>query len=217
MVEQDLATQLHSSPDIFNYRVILTKLEKRFEEKGEDLSYYMEQGEYDFEEFKQKYIKLRKIAYAIEELRLKEKLCFKRALSLCLILLKQCRADVTDQSIIQICSTLIAPAVKNKDRDNFLIAIECIGLLCLLDKKLFSNYSRIFSSILREDVLADNKREKVVALKSVVDSFIIHGIEEKTEDLWHIITNEYLTIADKVLRQITIEGICKMLFSRKLT
>jgi hypothetical protein len=25
-----------------------------------------------------------------------------------------------------------------------LLAIECIGLLCLLDKELFQNYSRIF-------------------------------------------------------------------------
>jgi hypothetical protein len=37
----------------------------------------------------------RYVAY-IEEVNLKEKLCFKRALNLCLILLKQCRADVND-------------------------------------------------------------------------------------------------------------------------
>ena len=61
-----------------------------------------------------------------------------------------------------------------------LLAIECIGLLCLLDKVLFQNYSTIFQTILTEDVEEDNLREKIIALKSSVDSLIIHGAEVKT-------------------------------------
>ena len=44
--------------------------------------------------------KVKKIALIIEEINLKEKLCYKRALNLCLILLKQCRADVDDPNLI---------------------------------------------------------------------------------------------------------------------
>ncbi len=84
----------------------------------------------------------------LEELSLKKKLCFKRALNMCLILLKQCRADVNDQNLITLCETLIVPTIQSKDRDNMLLAIECIGLLCLLDKEVFHNYSSIFQRIL---------------------------------------------------------------------
>jgi hypothetical protein len=96
--------------------------------------------------------KVRHYVALIEELNLKEKLSFKRALNLCLILLKQCRADVNDQNLISICENLIGPTIQSKDRDNMLLAIECIGLLCLLDKELFQNYSRIFQTILTEEV-----------------------------------------------------------------
>ena len=52
---------------------------------------------------------------AIEELNLKEKLTLKRALTLCLILLKQCRANVKDENLVEICTTLISPALKTVD------------------------------------------------------------------------------------------------------
>jgi hypothetical protein len=43
----------------------------------------------------------------VEEVKLKRKLTLKRSLNLCLILLKQCRADVNDRNLVDICSTLI--------------------------------------------------------------------------------------------------------------
>lgn len=98
-----------------------------------------------------------------------------------------------------------------------LLAIECIGLLCLLDKELFQNYSKIFQRILQEELSEENLREKIIALRSSVDALIIHGVDQKTQKLQKIIIEDYMVIKDKVLRQITIEGICKMLFSRKLT
>jgi len=81
--------------------------------------------------------KVRHYAALMEELNLKMKLSFKRALNLCLILLKQCRADVNDQNLISICENLLGPTMQSKDQDNMLLGIECIGLLCLLDKELF--------------------------------------------------------------------------------
>lgn len=180
--------------------------------------------------------KVRRYVALIEEINLKEKLSFKRALNLCLILLKQCRADVNDQNLVSICETLIAPTIASKDKDNMLLAIECIGLLCLLDRELFINYSTIFHTILAEDVHGTssstlnsndtNLREKLIALRSSVDALIIHGVdppssldgqESKTQKLQRIIVEDYMVIKDKVLRQVTIEGLCKMLFSRKLT
>jgi len=148
---------------------------------------------------------------------LKEKLCFKRALIMCHSLLKQCRiTDVDDSNVISICETLIEPAIKSVDHENTLLAIECIGLLTLLDSDVFSNYTAIFVKILTEDVNMDNKREKVIALKSSVDGLIVHGVTEETVELYELITQEYLRVKDRVLRQVAVEGVCKMLFSTKL-
>ena len=97
-----------------------------------------------------------------------------------------------------------------------LLGLECIGLICLLDKSLFQNYSLIFQSILLDDLTKNNLNEKIIALKSSVDSLIIHGADSSTQKLQKIIVEDYMLIKNKVLRQITIEGITKMLFSRKL-
>lgn len=62
-----------------------------------------------------------------------------------------------------------------------LLAFECIGLLCILDREVFLNYSKIFTQILEEETGPDkeNRREKVISIKSVVDGLIIHGIGEE--------------------------------------
>ena len=39
----------------------------------------------------------------LDEINLKEKLILKRALNLCLILLKQCRVNINDKNLIDIC------------------------------------------------------------------------------------------------------------------
>jgi hypothetical protein len=54
-------------------------------------------------------------------------------------------------------------------------------------------------------------------LKSAVDGLIVHGIcGQSTQDLFNIITQNYLHIKEPILRQIAIEGVCKMMFSTKL-
>eukprot|EP00347_Sterkiella_histriomuscorum_P002311 403368647 len=190
---------------------------QKLEAKLENVNEIIMQEDYSISDLNRIMRKVNFYVNLIEELNLKEKLSYKRALNMCLILLKQCRADVNDQNMVQICDTLIGPTIKSKDQDNMLLAIECIGLLCLLDKEVFQNYTKIFQRILVEDVIQDNLREKIIALKSSVDSLIIHGVDPKTQKLQKIIIEDYMVIQDKVLRQITIEGICKMLFSRKLT
>ena len=121
--------------------------------------------------------------HLVEETHLKEKLSYKRALILCRSLLKQCRlANVHDHNVISICESFIHPAVLNvDDKENILLALECIGLICILDKEVFLNYSKSFIGILQAEIRpdGDDRREKVIAIKSVVDSLIIHGIGEK--------------------------------------
>jgi hypothetical protein len=56
----------------------------------------VQSDDYTFEKMKVLMKKVKRYVAYIEEVNLKEKLCFKRALNLCLILLKQCRADVND-------------------------------------------------------------------------------------------------------------------------
>ncbi len=107
------------------------------EQKLDQVNELVSQDDYDVSQLNSIMRKVRHYVALIEELNLKEKLSFKRALNLCLILLKQCRADVNDQNLISICETLISPTIQSKDKDNMLLAIECIGLLCLLDKELF--------------------------------------------------------------------------------
>lgn len=78
----------------------------------------------------------------LEECKYKEKMTSKRALNLCLILLKQCRASISDQNLIDICQRLIMPALRDtEDPQCQVIGVESIGLLALLDKDLFVNYS----------------------------------------------------------------------------
>ena len=156
--------------------------------------------------FNKTYKQIQVFVQLVEETHLKEKLSYKRALILCRSLLKQCRlANVHDQNIINICETLIHPAVlNNEDKENLLIAFECIGLICILDKDVFLNYSKIFTQILEEEISADkeNRREKVIAIKSVVDGLIVHGITEDDQMsyFFDILTTNYIMIKDRILR-----------------
>lgn len=72
--------------------------------------------------------KAKKYVAILEEINLKKKLTLKRSLNLCLYLLKMCRVNVNDMNLVDICVTLIQPALQETDdRDNFLLALESIG------------------------------------------------------------------------------------------
>lgn len=84
---------------------------KKMEYKLDQVNELVTAEDYSYEELNKIMTKVRHYVALIEELNLKQKLSFKRALNLCLILLKQCRADVNDQNLISICETLIGPAI----------------------------------------------------------------------------------------------------------
>ena len=135
------------------------------------------------------------VAYAsvIEEINLKEKLTLKRSISLILILLKQCRANLHDKNLVDMATNIIKPILqKTTDKDNQLIVIEAVGLLSLLTPDLFDNYSKIFMTILksyaRRDIQEHDKNEfnlkmAITALKCSFDGLIFYGSNEQTQAL----------------------------------
>ena len=101
-----------------------------------------------------------------------------------------------------------------------LLAIECIGLVTMLDKEVFTNYSSIYISILKNASTQQSEQElrsKLIALKSAIDGLMVHGVcDESTQELFDLITQNYMQGNDPYLRQITVEGVCKMMFNNKL-
>lgn len=69
-----------------------------------------------------------------EEVNLKSKLCHKRALNLTQILLKQCAVSIQNQPLVLIAQNIVRPAISSKDSELQFLALECVGLLCLLDR-----------------------------------------------------------------------------------
>lgn len=81
----------------------------------------------------------------IEEINLKEKLHQKRCLILYRALLRQCGVtDANDQHAIALNESLIKPIIEGKDTELILLAIECIGLICLIHKEAWYTYSDVF-------------------------------------------------------------------------
>lgn len=81
--------------------------QKKLDEKVSQVHSFGEQDEFDEAEMNSAIEKMKEYAQILGELNLKRKLTLKRALSLCLILLKQCRANVNDKNLVDICVTLI--------------------------------------------------------------------------------------------------------------
>ena len=59
--------------------------------------------------------------------------------------------------------------------------------------------------------------ETLIALKSSIDGLICHGVSNATDDLLQVILNYFMFSSDKRLRQVTIEGVCKLLFSSSIS
>lgn len=77
-----------------------------------------------------------------------------------------------------------------------------------------SLYIKDFSKLHPRD---DTKKKTIIALKASIDGLIFYGANKETEELQSLILQEFLYSPDKQVRQITIEGTCKMLFSHKIT
>ena len=61
------------------------------------------------------------------------------------------------------------------------------------------------------------RKDKIVTLKSTVDALVRHGIlNNDCKRLFQMISLQYIFVRDPLLKQIAIEGVCKMLFSKTL-
>ena len=151
----------------------------------------------------------------------------RRALTLGLVLLKQCRTNVADKNLMDICIKMIQPSLSRDDDEEIqILAIESIGLLGLLDRGLFINYSIISKAILEEALQCieqdhripkNQLHESILSLKSTFDGLIVHGIEPDTQSLLDIILTSLFYTPNRLLRQMTIEGMVKLLFSIRVT
>lgn len=84
--------------------------------KVEELGQIIEEGDDDPGRLNAEFSKFSRFKNLVEECYLKDKLVFKRALILCKSLLKQCGVrDVQDQNIVEICESLIHPAIESLD------------------------------------------------------------------------------------------------------
>lgn len=57
----------------------------------------------------------------------------------------------------------------------------------------------------------------IIALKSSIDGLIFFGSSEETEPIEQAIFQHLIFSKNQMVRQVTIEGVCKMLFSTRLT
>ena len=79
----------------------------------------------------------------------------------------------------------------------------------------------MFISLLEKEIEDYDKdtllKEKVIALKSVFDGLIVHGINsEASRTLFTKVSQDFLRVKNRFLRQVAIEGVCKMLFVKKI-
>jgi len=186
-----------------SFKQIRTRFEQQLQSKATDITQLLENDEDDIHKLSVEFSKFNRFKNLVEETYLKEKCCFKRALILCKAMLKQCGVrDVNDQNVVSICETLIEPAIKSNDSELTLLAIECIGLITILDQEVFHNYAGIFYSILEsEHDTEQGLKDKIVSLKSAVDGLIVHGISSQTaRNLFELITGKYLHIRQPILR-----------------
>ena len=79
-----------------NYRKLRDEVQKKMDQKLESINDLFASEDYEPADLNKIMIKVHHYVRLIEEYNLKEKLSYKRALSMCLILLKQCGTDVTD-------------------------------------------------------------------------------------------------------------------------
>ena len=116
----------------------------------------------------------------MEEVYLKEKLVRKRSLTLLRSLLKYYnlreRSRRDELYIIdEMCQGLTIPVLQaTKDFENFYLALECIGLICILDKAIFIQYAdELYQKITEKEGF--EPREKEIAIKAAMDGLIVHA------------------------------------------
>ena len=145
--------ELGAVSSVYNLGALRQKYATKFEEELGDLQDFNQRRGHQANDLQEVIQKARLHHAVLEEINLKEKLTIRRALTLCLILLKQCRASVADKTLLEICVALIQPALSSADDEEIqMLAIESIGLLGLLDRELFANYSAVFHAILEDSL-----------------------------------------------------------------
>lgn len=120
------------------FKEIRQKLEKSLQERANQIGLLIE-TQAPQKDLDQEFAKFKRLKNMVEECYLKEKLVFKRALVLCRSLLKFCHRTTAEEH--DICSLLISPAIESRDADLTILALECLGLITILQADTFEAYS----------------------------------------------------------------------------
>lgn len=143
----------------------------------------------------------------------------KRALLLSTELLRYSKHGVMDAEVTEIVQTLIYPSLKFKENSINTLAIECLGLFCIDYPQASEDYMYMFQVILQKK---NSGLMEFVALKSVFDFLMIQQASDSRAGNSYGSTMVdivlcYLNSTNQNIKNIVIEGFCKLLILEKTT
>lgn len=146
-----------------------------------------------------------------------------RALVLSHSMLVNCQIDSKDTSIIDLMKNIILPQLQSDQEDNLEVielALRCLAMLALMSEQLFMDYYQIFEQILQTNIdqfkYQRESVQEIISLKLIVDALIIYRhinySQFNYDQLLKYLIN-YACFGKIQMRQIAIEGLCKIVFS----
>lgn len=144
-----------------------------------------------------------------------------RSLVLSCELLRYTKHGVMDAEMTEIVQTLIYPSLQLNDKAVNTLAIECLGLFCISHAAACKEYLYIFKVILQKK---ENGVLEFIALKSVLDFYMVFEFSEATESDFNVSGNSMLEIVigyidspNTFIKAMVIEGLCKLLLLERNT
>ncbi|ODV95862.1 hypothetical protein PACTADRAFT_49304 [Pachysolen tannophilus NRRL Y-2460] len=192
---------------------VTSQARQRIEEE-DDEDFYSANSDIDNDASLERPAKKRKTSEAREELQISDEIMHQT-----LVIVKHMLEIVNislenNYSIVSLIENVIRPAIKNTQMAIRILGIECLGLVCLLDKQTASDSLFLFGICVSQGEL----ELKLSALKSIFDILSVHGTADilDTEDgvdslsLSKLLYKCLKDTSNKELQSCTAIGICKL-------
>lgn len=158
----------------------------------------------------------------------------RRALLICKETLLKCRPSAADlaapnSAYMELVQLTAVRQVLSQVNENRATAVECLGLFCLFDKSGLEAKSKI---CLFMQACNDEPSVAIVALKVILDFMMVFDLNEQTEngerrnsssnedgdimDECVKMISQYMTHTEAEIRTVAVEGISKLLFTRRV-
>jgi len=147
-----------------------------------------------------------------------------RSLLLTLEMLRNSKQGEIAAEVSELIQTLIYPALKYSENSIQALAIECLGVFCLLKASFCKEYLYMFKIILekKQDTMLE-----YTALKLVMDFFMLFDFlkEDSLEESDEMLVTgdcllerllDYLESPDPHIRTLVAEGLCKMIMLERI-